>query len=390
MTERFQGQIDELVEIQARLQSNLPTVFRPFFEKPIPSSRGMIVLGPRGTGKTTFLLKQAMIHKYFYLSADLPLVASQGLWELSRNVFQQGYPGIVIDEVHYAPDWSQNVKAIYDAYPKKKIWVSDSNSVVLRQGIADLSRRFLKHEIPFLSFKEYVLLKYSKQLPHVDILNFETKLIQEAIDCGPVMKWFQDYLKEGFRPMFLEGEYQQRQLNIIEKTIFSDLPFFLPQVKENILRLGNAVMGMLSSSPVPSINVESTCKAWSVGKETFYQLLNAMEGLGLIRIIDYKNSKKSKTKGAKILFTDPSHYSVLGQNRGTQREAYVAFELKERLGEVFASPDEREGDFLSKDLLFEVGGLSKRKKKADYVIADDLEYPTSGKIPLWTMGLRSF
>lgn len=380
--------IDDCMAIQQRLQAHLPGRLRPLLATTPIKSRGTLVVGPRGTGKTTFLLEKAKHGKLFYLSADSPLVSNTGLWELGRMAFQRDFDGIIIDEVHFAPDWSRDLKALYDAYPRKKIIASDSSSVVLQRGIADLSRRFVKIQVPLLSFREYVLLKEGLSLPVIDPLKPDRAAVQRALDQGPVLHWFREYLRGGFRPFFLEGSYPERQLNVIEKTVFSDLPFFLAQTNENILRLGNAVIGMLATSSIPTLNVESTCRDWNVGKETFYNLLSALEALSLIRIIDYGKSSKARTKGAKILLADPSHYAVLGGSRGGLRESYVVFELEQRFGAVFASKDERKGDFVSKGMLFEVGGRNKKAKGADYMIRDDLEYPAPRQIPLWTMGMR--
>lgn len=380
--------IDDLFAIQHRLQAHLPGRLRPLLATTSIRNRGTLVVGPRGTGKTTFLLDKARQGKLLYLSADSPLVSNTGLWELGRLAFQRDFDGIIIDEVHYAPNWSRDLKALYDAYPRKKIIASDSSSVILQKGIADLSRRFVKIQIPLLSFRDYVFLKEGLSLPVIDLLKTDRAAIQRALDQGPVLHWFREYLCGGFRPFFLEGSYPERQLNIIEKTVFSDIPFLLTQTNENILRLGNAVIGMLATSSIPTLNMESTCRDWNVGKETFYNLLSALESLSLIRIVDYGKSSKSRTKGAKILLADPSHYAVLGGSMGNLRESYVVFELERRFGEVFASKDERKGDFVSHGMLFEVGGRNKKAKSANYVIRDDLEYPSPRQIPLWTMGLR--
>ena len=149
---------------------------------------------------------------------------------------------------------------------------------------------------------------------------------------------------------------------------------------------------MLATSSIPTINMESTCRDWNIGKETFYNLLSAMEALSLIRIVDYKKSSKSRTKGAKILLSDPSHYAVIGGAnpvlRGNIRESYVALELEKRFGEVYASKNEKDGDFVSNKITFEVGGQSKKIKNSDYVIRDDIALPADKQIPLWTMGIR--
>jgi len=380
------------MDTKDRLFANLPDKLRPLFKSTKFESRGSIVIGPRGTGKTTFLLEKTRTEKLFYLSADSPVISSCGLWQLGSEIFKGDHAGVIFDEVHFAPDWSRDLKALYDAYPGKKIIASDSSSIILQKGMADLSRRFVKIFIPFLSFNDYLFLKEGISLPAIDILNPDRLRIQNLLDKWPLIQWFKEYLTGGIRPFFLEGKYPDRQLNIIEKSIFSDLPFFLPQTNENILRLGNAIIGMLATSSIPTINMESTCRDWNIGKETFYNLLSAMEALSLIRIVDYKKSSKSRTKGAKILLSDPSHYAVIGGAnpvlRGNIRESYVALELEKRFGEVYASKNEKDGDFVSNKITFEVGGQSKKIKNSDYVIRDDIALPADKQIPLWTMGIR--
>jgi len=131
--------IEILGFIQERKLQKLPERLRPFFEKIELKNRAVLIFGPRGVGKTTFILSRIKSKKIFYLSADNPLVSAVSLWDLGNAIFMKGYEGIAIDEVHYAKDWSIHLKALYDAFPDKIIWASDSSSLILRHGIADLS-----------------------------------------------------------------------------------------------------------------------------------------------------------------------------------------------------------------------------------------------------------
>ena len=223
MVERI-SQLDEVIDefniIFERLKADQPSKLRPLLENTKLESRGTLVIGPRGTGKTTFLLEKAKHDRLFYLSADSPLVANVSLWEIARAVFQRDFDGIIFDEVHFARNWSRDLKALYDEYPRKKIVASDSSSGFLQKGVADLSRRFVKVRIPLLSFRAYVFLKEGVQLPALDLLKPDLAMVRWAVEQGPLLQWFRQYLAEGLRPFFLEGNYQDRQLNIIEKTIY--------------------------------------------------------------------------------------------------------------------------------------------------------------------------
>ena len=98
-------------------------------------------------------------------SADNPKIIGEPLYDLVSSVFMLGYEGVIIDEIHYASNWSIHLKALYDDYPGKIIWISDSSSLVLRDGKADLSRRYVAIQMPLMSFREFLYLETGQTYP---------------------------------------------------------------------------------------------------------------------------------------------------------------------------------------------------------------------------------
>ena len=96
----LQELLSKLQEIQARLVLNLPKRLRPYFDALDLSARGLLVLGPRGVGKTTLALSRSK--GMLYIPADNPLVAPFKLWDICEAAFGAGYDGVIIDKVHYA------------------------------------------------------------------------------------------------------------------------------------------------------------------------------------------------------------------------------------------------------------------------------------------------
>jgi len=92
--------------------------------------------------------------------------------------------------------------------------------------------------------------------------------------------------------------------------------------------------------------------------------------------------------GAKILLHEPAIYGFFGQNNGTAREAYAAAAFEEAGKPVFAASREVDSDFTVEGLTIEVGGTGKSRKKADYVVRDNLDLPAPGVLPLWLLGLQ--
>jgi uncharacterized protein len=65
----------------------------------------------------------------------------------------------------------------------------------------------------------------------------------------------------------------------------------------------------------------------------------------------------------------------------------VAAMLGEAGSKVESVRDETMGDFIVQGkLAIEIGGASKRVKKADFVIRDDFDLPAGKALPLWSLG----
>jgi len=369
-----------------RLKQYLPPRKRLFFKEiPLSSVRGALVYGLRGVGKTTFLLDtlSRSSDPFLYLSADHPRMASVPLYDVVQGIFQKGYKGVVIDEVHHAHRWSEHLKALYDDYPDRVLWISDSSNIILRKAVADLSRRFVQFRIPLLSFREYLYLEMGIEIEKADPFEGGKQLLPRVRGMN-ILKLFRDYVQGGIRPFYGEGEYCARLKGLLEKSIYHDIPFYVSSIQENHLKVMNAIVGHLLDSPVPTLNVSGMCGEWELGKEKLYQLLYVMEQSELILIVR-KSRKALMTKGAKIFLSDPSLYSCFQGNRGSAREAFVVMCLRERF-EVMASPEEEMCDFIVDGRKVEVGGKRKDRKGADVILSDEIDVPVGNRVPLWLLG----
>ena len=382
--------IGRIEQIQTRLLAHLPLRRRDWLKNLTLDGRSMVLTGPRGTGKTTWMLTQLEHGHYLYFSADNPIVSSVPLFDLIEAAFMQGYEGVFVDEIHYAADWAVSLKAAYDAFPAKVLVASGSSSASLRAGNVDLSRRFPVRHMPLMSFREYLMLVLDRGVPRVDPYSFDRKAVNRLTKEVNVLRHFNEYLQIGFRPFFLESrtDYHARLMNTVTKSIESDVPFLVPRLAENHLRLMNAVIGYLATSMVPVLKVNSLCSEWSLSKEKLYQLLYAMERVHLIRIVRRRNDTKMHSIGAKILLCDPSVYLLFGDNRGTLREAYVATASVESGHSLYASDNEEAYDFLVDERSIEVGGRTKAAKGADIVVRDNIDLPSGKALPMWLLGLE--
>jgi len=387
------AKLTDLEAAMKRKMLGIPQRIRPFTrEKSLPP-RALLLTGPRGVGKTTFLLHHARNLKMLYISADNPALAGEVLYENVKSIFMAGYSGVVIDEVHFAKDWSLQLKALYDDFPEHTLWVSDSSSLVLRSGVGDLSRRYLSIQMPFMSFREFLFLETGKEYPVVNPFTESANVVPKP--SAEILDMFRTYRSMGTRPFYAEGNFGDRLLAMLDKTLYFDIPFFLPGVTDGNLRLMKAIIGTLANAAIPRLQVRSLCADWAIGSEKLYQLLEVMESVGVLRIIRIEHDTKARSVGEKLFFADPALYPVLRANLGTAREALVAALCAAAGWTVEAARDEMKGDFaISRQVpgsmqrhTLEIGGASKKAKAADFVIRDDIDLPGGNALPLWQLGM---
>lgn len=382
--------LQQLVMAMQRRVAALPERLRLFTTEYCAQNalpRTLLLSGARGCGKTTFLLYHSIGKRMLYFSADNPKIINDSIYDLVSDIFMRGYEGVIIDEIHFAANWSLHLKALYDDFPEKNIWVSDSSSLVLRKGEGDLSRRYVPINMPLMSFREFLFLETGKEYPTYSL--GDSKLPVQP--NSELLNLFQQYRDHGTRPFYQEQNFEARYMAIIEKVLDKDIPFFVPSVTENNLRVMRAVIGSLANASIPRIQVKSLCSDWAIGADKLYQLLFVMEQIELLRIVRYPNDNKARSTGAKMFFSDPCAYHVLQADLGTERESYISNCFAQAGFSVSAVKDETKGDFVvskgNTQYTLEVGGKNKVPKKSDYVLRDNTDYPADNAIPLWLIGM---
>lgn len=217
--------LNNLFELSNRkLQSNQIKYHRFLYDKLLASeSKFSGIYGSRGVGKTTLLLQVAKSLKFksdeiLYISCDHPHLAGVSLFELVQEFVNYGGKCILIDEVHEAAHFEQELKSIYD-FLEVKVLFSGSSAIKLTNP--SFTRRYGMYHLPILSFKEFLELKLNKNFDsyklehvlkdHVDIAND----IIKKLDNEKVLKLFEQYLKIGAYPFYFENKDSYTQMVLL-------------------------------------------------------------------------------------------------------------------------------------------------------------------------------
>ena len=398
--------LDEFLSIQAGLLRLIPKARRRFLAEKIDWNKRLLgIVGARGTGKTTILLQYLASQdirrqRHLYVSADHVRVQANGVYELASYFFRLGGENIVIDEIHKYANWPQELKNLYDAFPGARIFFSGSSTLALQKGKADLSRRAVFHNLPGLSFREYIYLAHGKKFKPFafeDLLKNHSVLAFEILEKGPILGYFRDYLRYGVYPFFLESidDYIPKLLNVLEKVLYEDIPT-VSGIKTTNVPVLKRILWLVATSDPFKPNIERMSRNLKISKEYVYTYLDLLERAKVLSgFLPSETGYRLVRKPSKIYMENTNLLRAVAGEIGAQgrvgvvRETFVANQLK-NAGLNVRIPSR--GDFLVEGkFLLEIGGKRKRKNQIQgvenaFIVKDDIEIGLNNVIPLWMFG----
>ncbi|MEM6317102.1 MAG: AAA family ATPase [Bacteroidota bacterium] len=396
--------MEQLVQYQANLLGSISNNFTRYAYNKLPwNSRFLGIKGFRGVGKTTMLLQYlkyelADYTKHLYVTLDHPYFYQQSLYDLATQFYQLGGQTLLVDEVHKLPDWSRQLKIIYDGYPNLQLIFTSSSALDILKGESDLSRRVLTYELSGLSFREYLSLVHGVYFPTYtlsEIINHHTTIAAEIVAKIKPLALFKDYLQRGYYP-YSQSEpselFQKRLLQALGVVLQSDINYIYGYTTENTAKI-KKLLGVISESPPFTINIAAVANKLSIGRNTVSNYLYALQRAGILRFLNRQGKGVATLQKPDKIYLDNTNLSLVlraSLDKGTQRETFALNQLQNG-GYTTFLPDK--GDFFVEEeaVTLEVGGKNKTMKQLQntpngYVIADDIEIGFATKIPLYLLG----
>ena len=121
------------------------------------------IRGPRGVGRTSFLLEYAkeffdpQLHQALYISANNFYFQGRGLQELVREFVDRGGQVLIIDQAFKLPNWKDQLVEIYHAYPYLRVVYSTTSvhgeGANANHELDRITRSYVLHGF---SFREYI------------------------------------------------------------------------------------------------------------------------------------------------------------------------------------------------------------------------------------------
>ena len=389
-----------LFEFQQKI-ANVSTLFQRYLIKEIDFKNRLIAIkGARGSGKTTLLLQIAKlnlnVNKSLYVSLDHIYFFEFKLYALAKEFSNNGGTHLLLDEVHKYPNWSREIKLIYDNFPDLQIIFTSSSMLEIYKGESDLSRRAVSYNLKELSFREFILLDTGIEFPvypFAEILQNHNQIATQILQKIKPIAHFNRYLKIGAYPYFVENEdnYNQKLLNTINLIIEIDINAVEDLNYETLVKLKKLLIAIASSAPFTP-NVTKLSEKIGVSRNTLIQAIKILNRAGLV-IELYKDTSGIGvlTKPEKLFLNNTNLMHVLAKdtiNIGNVRETFFLNQFKD----LFEINLAEKADFIiDKKYTFEIGGKGKTKKQIAnlenaFVAKDNIEIGFGNAIPVWLFG----
>ena len=357
------------------------------------NSRLSGIVGPRGIGKSTMILqriKKTTDRHHLYVSADNLYFSNHSLIDLADEFIKEGGNHLYIDEIHKYQGWSRELKQIYDTHPSLNVTFTGSSVLDIKKGEADLSRRAIIYTMQGLSFREYLQLFHHIQSPTFSL----EEIIAQQVSLPCVehpLPLFRDYLKHGYYPFSIEGDFEMRLLQVVNQTIEVDIPQYA-DMKASTARKLKRMLTILSDLAPYKPSIENLATEIGVSKNNVPDYLIYLERAGMIGLLkDNTMGMRNLGKIEKVYVDNPNLMSVLTPtpNIGNVRETFFYNQMREKQN-VTSS---KVSDFTIDKYTFEVGGRNKGKKQIEgidngRIVKDDIETGHGIIIPLWYFGMN--
>ncbi len=450
--------LEELIAIHQEVMATTPLTFKRYLYPKIHwDAAGLCLLGDRGVGKTTMLC-QDLLERYqtpdraLYMSADNINVISRGLFNIAQYYYSHGGEALYIDEVHKYPNWSLEIKNILDTYKNRQVIFSASSLLDLNKSKGDLSRRVVYHRLLGLSFREFLFLSEKINLEVLslqDILKHHVK-IASGFKNIPILKHFQNYLRHGYYPFFLEGledylailqsatkldldlressrdstivngsileiwthlrslnpgalarskfqlcgRLKYKVNNVIEKVLFEDVAVVY-HLRQTTIPFLKRILWLVATSNGFIPNIDKMSKNLGLSREMVYNCLEYLSSSGLLNeLFPSGGGNNLVRKPGKIYLNNANLLNAINGSLKLKTDSGIAREtfFVNQVESTHKVSLHDKGDFIIDDqYVVEVGGKGKNAKQIKgeqeaYLAIDDSTIGFGKKIPLYLFG----
>jgi len=355
------------------------------------------IKGCRGVGKTTFLLDYAK-EKFgtdrscLYINLNHFYFTQHRLVDFAKDFCCQGGKTLMIDQVFKTPNWSQELRAIYEQCPKLQIIFSGSSVMRLKDENPYLVDIVKSYNLRGFSFREYVNLMAGTNFQHYpldELLKNHEQISKDILSKLNPQVFFQDYIHHGFYPFFLEKRnFSENLLKTMNMMLEVDVLLikqidlkYLPKIRQLLYMLGNDA----PSAP----NVSHLSTEIEISRATVMNYIKYLEDARFIDLL-YPVGEHFPKKPYRIYLHNTNLMYVLQDKlKVNKQDLCETFFYNTTHRDNRVNQGKKSGQFILNEIQpFQVcsGRLNGKNNPGIFYVMDKLDSGRENFIPLWIFG----
>ena len=363
------------------------------------SDRMIGIKGPRGVGKTTFLLQYAKEHfdildkQCLYINMNNFYFQGHGIADFTGEFYRHGGRVLLIDQVFKQPNWSTELRKCYDLFPNLKIVFTGSSVMRLKDENPELNGIVKSYDLRGFSFREFLnLLTNNNFKPYSldDIIQHHEQIERQILPKVSPNRYFQDYIHHGFYPFFQEHRnYSENLLKTMNMMTEVDI-LLIKQIELKYLTKIKKLFYLLAVDGPKAPNISQLAQDIETSRATVMNYIKYLADARLINII-YPVGEDFPKKPSKVMMHNSNLMYAIYPIKAERQDAMETFFVNSLWKDHIVNQ-------AGKDLFYTVDGTRKyricdaksehkMRMNPDTIYARyNTEVGKDNMIPLWLFG----
>ena len=252
------------------------------------------IKGSRGVGKTTFLLQYAKEHftprdkRCLYINMNNFYFQGKTLFQFAQEFQQAGGQVLLIDQVFKQPDWSHELRLIYNRIPRLRVVFTGSSVMRLKEENPERNGIVDSYNLRGFSFREYLNMMTGENFKSYsirEIQNRHERIAQEVLAKVDPLEHFRNYLHHGYYPFFLDNSnFSENLLKTMNMMIEVDI-LLIKQIDLKYLTKIKKLLYLLATGGTGAPNVSQLASDMQTSRATVMNYIKYLSDARLLNMI---------------------------------------------------------------------------------------------------------
>ena len=354
------------------------------------------IKGSRGVGKTTFLLQYAKENfglrdkRCLYINMNNFYFQGKTLFQFAQEFQQAGGQVLLIDQVPKQPDWSHELRLIYNRIPRLRVVFTGSSVMRLKDENPELNGIVDSYNLRGFSFREYLNLKTGENFKAYsirEIQNRHERIAQEVLAKVDPLEHFRNYLHHGYYPFFLENSnFSENLLKTMNMMIEVDI-LLIKQIDLKYLSKIKKLLYLLATGGTGAPNVSQLASDMQTSRATVMNYIKYLSDARLLNMI-YRHGEEFPKKPSGLYLHNTNLMYAMTPGKTEEETLMETFFQNALWGRHKVEAGDRSSTFIvDGKQRFRICLEHPKRKNTDVLYAlSNIAEGAEQEIPIWVYG----